>query len=312
MPANSELVSVVIANYNRCKDLREALCSVQQQNYSAYEIIVVDNASTDDSRGMLTKEFPAVHLVALAENRGMAGYTVGFEAAQGQFVFLMDNDSLMASGTLLRETLARFAARPELDVVATRVEEYRWGDVVEDLRARDPRCGPLYTGGFHSGGVMFRREVLQNVGGYNRAVFLYGSELFLQMRILAAGYTIAFYPEILMLHKSSGVARSSRGLYFELRNRYWFMRCFGTREQQWRYLPPMLIHDMIYAMGRRKLTALIHAWHDGLGALPPSLIPLHSTNPAFVSKVDEIGSQYNLDSLQRRVRANFEGRSARG
>lgn len=312
-PSVNELeFSVVIVNYNRCEDLRAALASVYAQEVQPPEVIVVDNASTDGSRAMLACEYPAVQVIALDENLGMAGYTVGFERARGELVFQMDNDSLMPEPTVLTQVRERFGeSDARVAVVAARVEEYHTGDDLERVRARDTRHGPLYTGGFHSGGVAFRRNVLAQLGGYNRDVFLYGSELFLQMRFLAAQYGLAFYPEILMLHKSSGTARSTQGLYYELRNRYWFMRCFATREQQWRYLPTMLLHDVVYAFGKGKPTVLARAWRDGFGVLPPTLSRLLSNEPEFVAKVEEIGSDFGFRALSARVRANLREGSAR-
>ena len=73
---DSPLVSVVITNFNRCDDLREALMSLKMQDYPHLEIIVVDNASQDDSRHMLMRDFPEVSVIALDENIGMDGYSV--------------------------------------------------------------------------------------------------------------------------------------------------------------------------------------------------------------------------------------------
>ncbi len=300
-------VSVVITNYNRCADLREALRSVLEQDSPASEIIVVDNASSDGSREMLAREFPQVCVIALADNIGMDGYSVGFQQACGEFVFQMDNDSLMPTKDVLTQVVQRFdETEPSLAIVATRVEEYKTTDTIEKVRKRDTRVGPLYTGGFHSGGVGFSRNALEKMGGYNREVFLYGSELFLQMKFLAAGQAIAFFPEILMLHKSSGVARSERGLYFEIRNRYWFMRCFATEKQQRHYFPSMIIHDMVYALGKGKPFAFWRAYRDGFGALPASLTPIHSTEKQFVAKVHEIGSDFGFASLGQRIRENLD------
>ena len=177
------MVTVVIVNFNRSDDLREAVRSVRQQRSSGVEIIVVDNASTDDSRTMLSKEYPEVRLIALDENIGMDGYSAGFREAGGEIVFQMDNDSLMPDSEVLAEIVDRFDSGPaELAVVATRVEEYRRGlDTVEALRSRDPRHGPIDTGGFHAGGVGFKKTLLDDLGYYDRDVFLYGSEIFLQM-----------------------------------------------------------------------------------------------------------------------------------
>ena len=119
-----DLITVVIANYNRCNDLREALLSIMSQDYPNVEVIVVDNASKDDSCEMLAREFPNVVVLNLSENLAMDGYSVGFRSAQGKYIFQMDNDSLMPDAKVLTEVVRRFEeGPPNLAVVATRVEE---------------------------------------------------------------------------------------------------------------------------------------------------------------------------------------------
>jgi GT2 family glycosyltransferase len=305
---NSELITVVITNHNRCDELRAAIGSVKEQNYRNFEIVIVDNASRDNSRIMLASEFPGVCTIALDENRGMDGYSEGFRRARGEFIFQMDNDSLMPDESVLTQVIRRFKEGPsELAAVATRVEEYQAnGSSIDELRKKDARRGPINTGGYHAGGVGFRRALLERVGYYNRDVFLYGSELFLQMKLLAAGYLIHYYPEILMLHRSSNIARSSNGLYYEIRNRYWFMRHFANRAQQWRFLPWMVFHDFVYSICRKGPTVFFQALKDGLGHLPQSLRPaVCSTRPEFVAKVNEVGSHFCFSNVKNRLKSRL-------
>lgn len=299
------MLSVVIVNYNRGNDLREALLSVKRQNYPDIEMIVVDNASQDGSLEMLSTEFPEVIAVALKENIGMDGYSVGFEKAKGEFIFQMDNDSLMPDENVLSEVVRRFNEGPEdLAVVATRVEEFNIEkDEIETLRQQDKRSGPLDTGGFHSGGVGFRKKYLDYVGYYNRDVFLYGSELFLQMKFLAANYKVFYYPEILMLHKSSKAARSSKGLFYELRNRYWFMRKFATLSQKIRFLPSIMFHDFLYSFYKKSPHVYFKALREGFRVMPPSLSKYTcSGNPDYKNKVDEVGKNYGITALILRLK----------
>ena len=302
---DGEMISVVIVNFNRCEDLRNALSSIREQDYESIEIIVVDNASSDKSAFMLSNEFPDVSVISLSENIGMDGYSIGFQQARGEFIFQMDNDSIMPNTNVLSEVVRRFRSGPEnLAVVATRVEDnpdnvFR----LDDLWRRDSRQGPLNTGGFHSGGVCFRHSHLDNVGYYNRDIFLYGSELFLQMKLLAKGYKIFFYPEILMIHKSSNVARSSRSMYYIVRNRYWFMRCFATTVQKMRFLPGILFHDIVNAINKTNYSVFWQALKEGFGPLPPSLKPIRSCEPDFFRKVNEVGNQFNMISFLKRIKA---------
>lgn len=302
------MISIVIVTFNREKDLRDALHSIALQDVPDREIIVVDNSSTDGTLVMLDRDFPNVKVIALKENIGMDGYSVGFREAKGEIIFQMDNDSLMPDRHVLTEVVKRFTEGPEdLAVIATRVEEYREGiDDIKLLRASETRRGPINTGGFHSGGVGFRKSLLDKVGYYNRDIFLYGAELFLQMKFLAAGYKIFFYPELLMLHKSSGVARSPRGLYYELRNRYWFMRCFATSAQRVRFLPSMIIHDAVYAAFKGGLRVFAQSVKDGFGCMPASVRPIVSCLPQFTIKVDEVGRHFGFARLFSKAERNMK------
>lgn len=300
---DSPLISVVIVNYNRCDDLREAIRSVEKQDYPAVEVIVVDNASSDCSLEMLALEFPAVRVIRLERNVGMQGYTIGCQAARSDLLFQMDNDSEMPDGDVLSNVVAAFQAGDErLAIVATRVEELRSGVSIEELRKRDLRKGYLPTSGYHAGGVGFRKSLMEQVGFYNEAVFLYGAELFVQMQAIAAGYTIWYAPEIFMIHKGSGVARSNFGVYYELRNRYWFIRHFGTRFQRWRFLPGMLIHDLIYAVHRRGVKVALKAIVDGFKPLPASLhAPKNRHLPDYIKAIDLTGKSFSVFATFKRI-----------
>jgi GT2 family glycosyltransferase len=306
--ASQPLISVVIVNYNRREDLRQALESVRAQDYSSVETIVVDNASTDGSLEMLKNEFWEVQVIQLEKNIGMDGYSVACRAAKGEFLFQMDNDSLMADPTVLSAVVAVFQmGPPDLAIVATRVEEYQASvHTLPELRAKETGQGPLESFGFHSGGVGFRKALMDQVGYYNKDVFLYGAELFVQMQALAAGFKIHFFPEILMLHKSSDVARSSRGVYYEVRNRYWFMRYFGSAEQQLRYIPTMLLHDLVYMVYRGSICNGVRAIMDGFRRLPDSLVPpLRSAHPPFQAALCATGRSFGVGQLFKRIQKNL-------
>ena len=294
---------MVITNYNRCDDLREALTSVRRQDYPRLEIIVVDNASQDASRHMLAREFPEVTIIALEENIGMDGYSFGFRQAKGELVFQMDNDSLLPDEHVVSEVIKRFQEGPsDLVGVATRVEECPSNEnAVDDIRRQDSRHGPIDTGGFHAGGVGFKKSLLDQVGYYSRDIFLYGSEIYLAMKCLAKGYKVFYYPEILVLHRSSVTARSPRSIFFEIRNRYWIVRHLFPRVRSMRLILRMMINDVGYAVYKRAFRFLLQAWLEGLGPMPPALRKkLLSDKSQFQLKLDEIYNMFSLSATFRR------------
>jgi GT2 family glycosyltransferase len=307
-----ELVTVVIANYNRRDDLRQALLSVRRQDYPAVEVIVVDNASKDGSVEMLVAEFPEARVIALTENLAMEGYSVGFREARGRYVFQMDNDSEMPESTVLSAVVRRFReGPPNLAVVATRVVDTGpvWPEIHE-LRRSDPRTGPINLQHYHSGGVGFLRSALDQVGYYNRDVFLYGAETFLEIKFLAAGFAVLTYPEIVIVHKGSQTARSGLFFYYTLRNGLWYLRCHANGWQKARYIPTSLVYNLGQGLWKRDVRAYLRGVRDGLGPLPESLrSPVRSDRPDYVARVDAIGRVFSFRSLFRAIAARLARRN---
>src|SRR5579872_6898260 len=86
------LISVVVLNFRRQAELVHTLESIRAQTYHPREVIVVDNASGDDTPDVVSREFPEVRVLALPENIGCAGRNRGVEAARGEWVVMLDND----------------------------------------------------------------------------------------------------------------------------------------------------------------------------------------------------------------------------
>src|SRR5258708_27649647 len=88
------LFSIVIPNWNGARHLATCLNALRVQTYPHLEVIVVDNASTDESRQILVRDYPEVRLVALPENRGFTGAcNAGIQTANGPYIALLNNDT---------------------------------------------------------------------------------------------------------------------------------------------------------------------------------------------------------------------------
>lgn len=116
---DGELISVVIPAYNRAATIRRAVSGVLAQSYPNLEVIVVDDASTDDTAAMVAAiADPRVRLIAHARNRGAAAArNSGVQAAQGAFVAFQDSDDDWLVEKLARQ--ARHLAGLPADYVAT-------------------------------------------------------------------------------------------------------------------------------------------------------------------------------------------------
>ncbi|MCU1261439.1 MAG: glycosyl transferase, family 2, partial [Bryobacterales bacterium] len=142
---SSGLVSAVVVNWNRAEMLRKSLESLERQQRVELEIIVVDNGSSDDSAGMVARDFPGVRLIQNSENRGFcAANNQGIQAARGEFVALLNNDAEAEPGWVaaLKEV---FANRPRVGMAASKILIY------EDPRRIDKAGHLIYPDGQNRG-----------------------------------------------------------------------------------------------------------------------------------------------------------------
>ncbi len=94
--AGLPFVSVIVVNYNGRRFLADCLASLARQKYPRhrFEVIVVDNASTDDSLTLVRAEFPWVCVIESQKNLGFAGgNNLGIESARGEWIALLNNDA---------------------------------------------------------------------------------------------------------------------------------------------------------------------------------------------------------------------------
>ncbi|MCG6552232.1 MAG: glycosyltransferase [Candidatus Magnetominusculus sp. LBB02] len=118
------LVSAVIVSYNRRDDLMETIRMLQRQHYENLEIIIVDNASADGSAAMAAGlNLTNLTLIQMAENVGVKAYNAGFEAARGQFILILDDDSFPAPDAI-EKMIERFASYPSIGIISFTVKDY--------------------------------------------------------------------------------------------------------------------------------------------------------------------------------------------
>jgi glycosyltransferase involved in cell wall biosynthesis len=203
------LISVLIITWNRRNDVLETLQSVYEQAYRNFEIIVVDNGSTDGTAEAIRQAYPKVRLVALDRNTGAAsGRNAGIVTVQGDIVFCLDSDASAGHDTMTN-LVRRFQADPKLGVINSKI-------VNAYTRKIDHTAGWVYTErdkadqdreflsfSFSAGGCAIRTEVFNQVGLFWELMFFGGEELDYSMRVWDAGYKIVYYPEAVVYHRAS-------------------------------------------------------------------------------------------------------------
>lgn len=199
--------SFVIVNYNRKDELLFTIAKTKELirgNFTDFEIIVVDNASTDGSANAVRSNFPEIDLIVNPQNTGAPAWNLGFAKARGEYFIILDDDSHIVSG--LEEGLVHMDNNPTIGVLALNVvsgpytkENFKWKDGDETI-------------GFIGCGAILRKKTYDKVGGYADWMFLYVNDWEYGLRCLDAGYTVKFFENSVVEHRASAINRSSKRL----------------------------------------------------------------------------------------------------
>jgi GT2 family glycosyltransferase len=219
-------VSLVILTHERLAEVTRTLEHAVALP-DAPAIIVVDNGSRDGTAAAVTRRFPSVSVVALPDNRGAAGRNEGARRAASPFVAFSDDDTWWAPGALTRaaDLLER---HDNLGLITGRV-------LVGPAEREDPTCRlmaesplPREAGapgtpvlGYLAGASVARRVAFLGVGGYEPRFFLGGEEALVAVDLVAAGWTIAYVPEVVAHHHPSAARDATRRRSLLARNALW-------------------------------------------------------------------------------------------
>ncbi|MFZ5874870.1 MAG: glycosyltransferase family 2 protein [Nitrospirota bacterium] len=236
-------VSVIVVNWNGETYLAECVDSLLAQTHPRTEIIVVDNGSTDGSVGLLRRRYgEKIRLVVNRDNRGFTGgNNDGMAEASGEFVALINNDATADPGWVA--ALVREAERdPGVGMCASRIVSHDDHAVIDSaglLLSRDGLGrgrGRLDHDGdrfnrpedalMPSGcAALYRRAMLDQIGTFDEAFFMYCDDVDLGLRGRVAGWRCRYVPDALVRHRYSASAGkySLRKIFLVERNRVWVM-----------------------------------------------------------------------------------------
>ena len=275
------LVTIVIVNFNGMEVLPLCLEAVFRQDYPAFEVIVVDNASSDGSTAIVHERFPTVRLIRSPVNLGFAGgNNLGFAQARGQYVALLNNDTVPEDDWLSRLTAGlerRGLALASSQVVTDGVpaEEYEMNGTLNYLGYNLPReFADLETVFYCSAAALLIRRGAVDVP-FPSEFFLYQEDVHLSWRLRLQGKTLGMVPESRVVHRgsfSTGRVEHPRIAYFQERNRLLNCLIFYQVRTLLRLVPYLLFDAvakvLIGLLGRGKpLGAVLRAYAAVLARL---------------------------------------------
>jgi len=274
-------VSIVIVSFNTLAVLRECLQSVYREVGSLrVQVIVVDNASSDGSPAMIEREFPDVVLILSDVNLGFGrANNLGFEAARGRYVVLLNSDAFLSGGSLER-SVAHMDAEPSAGLgggrligrdgskqPSARMFPTVWNDliVLSGFAARFPQsrffgrfdrtwanedaaAAVDWVPGAYS---IIRAEALAAAGPFDPRFFLYYEEVDLCKRIKQKGYSIWYWPDVSVVHIGGESSRQVTSL--ELSRT-------GAQLTLWRMRSTLLYYRKHHGLGARVAMLVEVAW----------------------------------------------------
>lgn len=242
-------VSIIIVNYNNRNYLLKTLESLfQDSGASKYEIIVVDNASDDDSVEVMRRDFPAVKVIILPENAGYAkANNRGVEKASGRFLLFLNNDTEVPPDTIgkildIKENHPHFGIVAPLIFYADGSLQLSWG---RDLHLLSEVFLKFFAEKWHrwrfrrkksqiernvdwvSGACfLIERRLYQQVQGFDERFFLYIEDADLGKRIRQLGYKIHLTSQASIIHHlGQSVARTPGRALLEAKRSQLYYYC---------------------------------------------------------------------------------------
>ncbi len=278
----SASATVVIPNWNGLAHLDECLTSLRRQSCAPSRVIVVDNASTDDSAALVRDRFSEVEWVQMPTNGGFASaVNEGIRRADTPYVALLNNDTA-TEPEWLAELITSLELHQDYDIAASRMVLYHdrrrmnaAGDVYSLPRAVGKNRGilqpvdrfnsPCRVLGACAGAALYRRSLFDDIGLFDEDFFLMSEDTDINIRALIAGRKCMYVPTAIVYHK----LRASISAHSSKR-----MTLLAARNEAivvGKDLPAVGVAIVAAAYGWRVLraTVLLHprAWH-----LIPSLV----------------------------------------
>jgi GT2 family glycosyltransferase len=260
----SALVSVVVTNWNGLPHLAACLPRLVAQTYSPFEMLVVDNGSTDGSQGWLAEHFGQVRLIANPENVGFAAANnQGIRAARGAYIALLNNDTL-PEPNWLAALVAALEQHPRLGMAASKMVYIDRPEMINSTGVCLDRCGITWdraTGqlddaadqqtvevfGASAGAGLYRRELFDEVGLLDDEFSFYLEDVDLAWRAQWHGWKGVYVPaaKVYHAHSASMHEGSPRKTYHLARNKIWLLAKNYPQPYLALFLPLIVFYEIL-------------------------------------------------------------------
>lgn len=294
-------VAIILVNWNGLMVTKQCLDTLRSIQYRSFQVIVVDNASSDGSADILRNEYPEVVVISAGSNLGFAGgNNLGFRYAfqyKFSYILMLNNDTIVEAD-FLDHLVSYMDTHPEVGAIQPRIHFEHDRSLIWNGGSKHAVWpGFLYTEDVHRKpsksalqlkkvdwitgcAFLIRTSVLQQTGLLAENMFMYSEDVDLSMRIKALGYTLIYHPQAVIYHiagmSNKTTTKGKEGYvhplvhYYNQRNRLWILKKYTPSYA----IPTVVICNFFYIIliigyfalrGRfNKLKAVLKAVKDGL------------------------------------------------
>lgn len=218
------MISIVIPNYNGNKYLQTCLKSVYREKNFQVEIILIDNASTDDDYRWVKQQYPDIIFKQLNRNYGFSrAVNEGIKLAKGKYVLLLNNDTEIQEG-FLEALLSCIENDTQIFSVCSQMIQYHSPSLIDDAGDEYNLLGWAYKRGDGkpvntyrqkksifsacAGAALYRKAIFDVIGYFDENFFAYMEDVDISYRALIHGYKNIYCPDAKVLHIGSATSGS--------------------------------------------------------------------------------------------------------
>jgi hypothetical protein len=240
-PENTPLVSVIIVNYNGKRFLDTCLGSLYRQSYTAMEILLVDNGSSDGSINFIRASYPGVKVIENTDNLGFAkANNIGIKAAKGEYIATLNNDTEAEPGWLAALVEA-MQSDEHTGMCASKMLRMDDHGIIDSTGICVSRSGACWDRGMFerdvgqyeqteevfgpcAGAALYRKIMLDQTGLFDEDFISYMEDADLAMRGRLWGWECLYVPMAVVYHFHGGTAGyvSDYTVYYGNRNVVWY------------------------------------------------------------------------------------------
>lgn len=257
------LVSIIIVNYNGAQLLDSCISSIEKISSINYEIILVDNASKDESIEMVRNKFPKVKIISNVKNLGFAeGNNIGFKNSKGKYILLLNTDTTVEKDFLT--PLLKEINNPKIGIVQPKILLMDDPTRLDAVGSFFTNTGFLFHYGLYEKGdnynakmmiysakgacMLIKREVIEKIGLFDDDFFAYFEETDFCHRVWLAGYEVWYVPESSIYHKGGATSQN-----FD----YYFIQYHSTKNRICSYIKNLGTTEIIKVIPLHLLMVIV-------------------------------------------------------